>query len=185
MRLVTFPDPVEEGRTDHAATAPNRGDQAEVEIPLIFLGSHHQLLEALGAGHDLGRVGASRKPLCVALRARLAPITARPVTPISANSDMSFLPSMGRDRPATRSRASSRVSGNETRPRAEYKKLPLPVRLAPLQAARVLSLASVISSASCYRPSSFILPLPMTYFGVKVCPSVSVTTSVETGSPVR
>jgi hypothetical protein len=175
MRLVTFPDPVEEGRTDHAAAAPNRRDQAEVEIPLIFL----------GAGHDLGRVGASRKPLCVALRARLAPITARPVTPISANSDMSFLPSMGRDRPATRSRASSRVSGNETRPRAEYKKLPLPVRLAPLQAARVLSLASVISSASCYRPSSFILPLPMTYFGVKVCPSVSVTTSVETGSPVR
>ena len=56
MGFVSLANPVKEGRPNDATAAPNRGDQAEVEVPLILLGRDRQLFEALRVGRDFGRV---------------------------------------------------------------------------------------------------------------------------------
>src|SRR5256714_1704331 len=49
-------DPVEEAPPDDAATAPDLGGGAQVDVPAALAGRRPHLLEALRVGHDLGRV---------------------------------------------------------------------------------------------------------------------------------
>src|SRR6478735_6915018 len=53
LRLVGAGDPVEESGPDDASAAPDRGDPAEVDVPVVLLAARRDLVEALGVGDDL------------------------------------------------------------------------------------------------------------------------------------
>ena len=53
---VRLDNPIEKFRADDAAAAPDGGDVAEVEVPLLFTACRTKKLHPLRVGNDFGRI---------------------------------------------------------------------------------------------------------------------------------
>src|SRR6266496_278080 len=53
---ICFDDPVQKSRANDAATSPDGGDVAQVELPLVFSASRAQKLHSLRIRHNFRRV---------------------------------------------------------------------------------------------------------------------------------
>src|SRR5438874_3029899 len=72
VALVRLHDSVEKSRADNAPASPDRGDVAQVQVPLVFGASRAQKLHSLGIRDDLRRVESvthhSDKPGTIAFK---------------------------------------------------------------------------------------------------------------------
>ena len=56
IALIRLHDPVQEFRANDAATSPDGGDVAQVEVPLVFGASRTQKLHSLRVRHNFRRI---------------------------------------------------------------------------------------------------------------------------------